>query len=348
MISQDTHPFIPIYQRLANEFTTAIREFKLAPGSRIDSISELQARFSVSRETAKLVLKTLANQGLIVQQPGKGSFVSDLSPHKKIWGVVLPFYSMQYEDLIEKIRSHATAQGREFFHFVDYNSWEEEVRRVGWMIAQRYEVVMVVPTLDESKTAEFYNRLSPQGTFVALLDHTMTGSYFGYVVQSYDLGVTRGMEYLYSKGCKKIAFLRNETWAGRNLIQELMEQTYTTVVAKHSLNSAQCIIDRAADLTSSFVNEQAIDGLFVCDDADAVRAIGSLMQQGVDIPQQVKVVSYGNTALARYFTPSITSIDPHNEEMASIIVSIISSHLAGNNTSLSQYIVQPDLIVRNT
>ena len=37
------------------------------------------------------------------------------------------------------------------------------------------------------------------------------------------------------------------------------------------------------------------------------------------VPDEVNVVGYGNTHLSRYFTPAITSIDPHNDEMAAVL-----------------------------
>jgi DNA-binding LacI/PurR family transcriptional regulator len=60
------------------------------------------------------------------------------------------------------------------------------------------------------------------------------------------------------------------------------------------------------------------------------------------------LVSYGNTDLARFFTPAITSVDPHNSEMAQKISDIIKDRLEGKNTEFCQFVVQPELIVRET
>jgi hypothetical protein len=55
-----------------------------------------------------------------------------------------------------------------------------------------------------------------------------------------------------------------------------------------------------------------------------------------------------NTDLARYFTPKITSIDPHGGEMARRTAEMIRDHLDGKNVRLCQYVIQPDLVVRGT
>ena len=204
--------FIPIYQKLFDFYKKAILTQQSLPGSKIDSINDIREKFSVSRETAKLVLKKLANEGLIIQKAGKGSFVADLGPKKPVWGVVVPFFSAQTEKLLYHLDFEATKAGRRLEHYVDYNNWKEEIRLVGTMINQRYEAVIVVPTLDESKTADFYRRLVSSGTVVTLLDHTMAGSYFTYVIQSYDLGVKRAAHYLLENCDGTLAFVKNDIW----------------------------------------------------------------------------------------------------------------------------------------
>jgi DNA-binding LacI/PurR family transcriptional regulator len=345
---ESARTFIPIYQQLVDEYKQAIITHLLQPGEQIDSINQIQERHSVSRETAKLVLKILAKEGFIIQHPGKGSFVSDLSPRKKIWAVVLPFYSVQYEDLLNRLAQQASKAGRTLHHFIDYNNVNEEIQMVGRLTKERYETVIVIPTLDESKTADFYSRLSTQGTIVVLLDHTMTGSYFAYAVQSYDLGVQRAMQYLLNNSRASIAFVRNETWVGRNMIQELMEETFKEIISAQRPTAAPYVIERASAVSAEQITGNHVDGIFCCDDTDAIRVIGRLTEQGIEIPKRVRLVSYGNTDLAHYFTPSVTSIDPHNEELSATITDIILRKLAGESIANAQYVVQPDLIIRST
>ncbi|MDD5675217.1 MAG: GntR family transcriptional regulator [Chitinivibrionales bacterium] len=340
--------FVPIYKRLFEKYRDMILNHQLAAGDRIDSINEIQKIHNVSRETAKIVLKLLASDGYIVQHPGKGSFVADLRPREKIWGIILPFYSAQYEALFQHILNRAATLDRELRLFVDNNSWEEEIRLVGKLIGEACEAVIVVPTLDESKTAEFYRRLSPRESFVILADHTMAGSFFSYVVQSYDLGLRRALEYLLDKCNGTVAFVRNITGMGRNLVQELMEGTYIEIMESERPRRQQCILDRLSSINADVVRKQNIQGLFCCDDGDALRITGRLREQGISMGTDLHLVSYGNTEFARFMTPSITSIDPHPEAMAQKIVAIIQDHLSGGRTDMSQYVMGPELVVRDT
>jgi DNA-binding LacI/PurR family transcriptional regulator len=265
---------------------------------------------------------------------------------KKAWVVVLPFYSAQYEELLQRLSIEAKKTGRELHHLLDHNLWEEEIRMVGSSIHEGYEAVIVIPTLDEARTAPFYARLSPGETFVALIDHTLTGSYFPYVIQSYDLGIQRGMQYLIQAGCQKIALVKNGIWSRNNRLQALMEETFRQASGD---NGAECLVlESSSDVTREQIDSSGIDGVFCLDDVDAVRVIGRVREQGIKFPGRLRLVSYGNTELARYFTPAITSIDPHNAQMAAKAGEIISMHLKGKSTKMLQFMVQPELVIRKT
>jgi DNA-binding LacI/PurR family transcriptional regulator len=336
--------FVPIYQQLFAQYKNAIITQQHVPGERIDSINEMQKKYDISRETAKSVLKRLAAEGLIIQRAGKGSFVADLGPRQKIWGVIIPFFSAQIDELIMSLRIEANNLNRKIEYFVDYNNWHEEIRLVGSMINERYEAIIVVPTFDESKTAAFYRNLVSGGSLVMLINHTMAGSYFTYVIQSYDLGVKRAVQFLQSRCSKGMAFIKNDTWAGRNLVQEVMEETFKSFVE----SDKSVIINSIHTLTSTFLQERNIQGIFCCDDLDAVRIIGRLLEWNFKIPQDITLISYGNTELARYFSPRITSIDCHYPMMANKTAQIISDHLQGNDVTYCQYVIQPELIIRET
>jgi GntR family transcriptional regulator of arabinose operon len=344
----DHQPFVPLYEQLVEQYREAILSHVLLPGDRVDSITEIQRRHRVSRETAKRVLRILCDEGLIVQRAGKGSFVADLRPKQAIWGLVFPFHSIQYEDLIARLGASAAAHGRTFHYFCDYNRWEEEVRLVAHMLGERYEAVVVVPTLDESRTWDFYSKLSPQDSPVILFDHTMSYHDFAFVVQSYDLGVVRAMNYLLTAKPGRVAFVASEGWGGRNMVLELMHETYREVLRTRRPDLEPLFVDGPRALTAEAVRREGITGVFCCDDVCAVRVIGRLREQGMDVPGDLNVVSYGNSDIARYFTPAITSVDPHNGEMVRHLETLLQPTLDGKALAMQQHVVQPELVVRQT
>jgi DNA-binding LacI/PurR family transcriptional regulator len=338
-------PFVPLYEQLVAFYRQSIVSTRLLPGERVDSISQIQGRHRVSRETAKRVLNQLESEGYIIQRAGKGSFVADLGPKLRRWGMVLPFFSVQYEDLVAHITRLARLAGRDVVRYFDYNNWEEEIRLVEKMQEDRYEAVLIVPTLDESRTWQFYSGLPPRGSRLMLLDHTMSYRDFNFVIQSYDLGVVRAMDHLLNRRPGGVAFVANEGWTGRNMVLELMTETYRETLPKRRPGFEPLIYERATMVDAGDLKSRGVTGIVCCDDVSAIRAVGRLREQGVAIPGEMGVVSYGNTDLAKYFTPALTSIDPHNEEMAGEVAAFLNAEGAGG---LIQYVVQPELVVRET
>ncbi|MBN1893361.1 GntR family transcriptional regulator [bacterium] len=347
-MSETENPSQPIYQRLVEKYRESIIMQDFPPGSRIDSINEIMRRHRVSRESAKRVLKNLADEGLIIQKPGKGSFVSGLEPRKEAWAVVIPFFSAQMQGILLSMQEEAAKAGRDIDHYLSYNNWQEEIRLVGHLLRQGYEAIIIVPTFDETKTASFYRELATGRALVMLLDHTLSGSHFAYVIQSHDLGVRRAAQYLLNRSPQAVAFLKNPIGAGRNLVQEYMETVFRDQVKSGSPATRSLVIDRVQSLTSGWLEENRIQGIFCCDDMDAVTAVGRLLEWGFRIPHEISVISYGNTDLARYFTPGITSIDGHFEDMTRKTAEIIFQYQQGMDVRSQQHVILPTLIVRET
>jgi len=72
----------PLYHQLAALLRAQIANGELRPGDRAPTEAELAARYDTSRNTVRLALDALRNEGLIVSYQGKGSFVRAEPPMK--------------------------------------------------------------------------------------------------------------------------------------------------------------------------------------------------------------------------------------------------------------------------
>ncbi len=70
-------PTTPLYQRIATELREAVFNGQLPPGSQLPTEQELGERYKVSRNTVRLALGQLANEGISTSTPGRGTFVRD-------------------------------------------------------------------------------------------------------------------------------------------------------------------------------------------------------------------------------------------------------------------------------
>ncbi|MFF8610009.1 GntR family transcriptional regulator [Streptomyces sp. NPDC015346] len=65
----------PRYHRIADDLRTQIERGELAPGQQLKTEHELMEHYSVSRNTVRLALRRLTDEGLIIAGQGRGSFV---------------------------------------------------------------------------------------------------------------------------------------------------------------------------------------------------------------------------------------------------------------------------------
>ncbi|MBI9060045.1 MAG: GntR family transcriptional regulator [Labilibaculum sp.] len=337
---------IPIYKKLIEFYRNRIISQEYLPGAKIDSINKIMSRHQVSRETAKRVLQALIAENLVISQPGRGTFINGVTSMVKKWGMVIPFYSTNIEQLISEISKQAQFSGRKLEYFLHYNNPDEEMRSISQLIQKGYEAIIIVPNYDESITGEFYRRLNPGKTKIVLADNTMAGSYFNYAIQSYDLGVTRAVDYLAEweeKG--NYLLLSSERWQGRNLVFDHMKQTFEMILEMKYPDRKLFHSADINDLSVDFFRGNNIRGVLAIQDSLTVRLIGKLKKWGFSIPEEIRLVSYGNTELSELFTPAITVVDCQYEEMANKIGQLINetSNLIGK-----QIIIQPKLIVRET
>ncbi|NUR88850.1 MAG: GntR family transcriptional regulator [Nonomuraea sp.] len=66
-----------LYQQVASELRKAIYSGVLGPGAQLPTEEELRAKHGVSRNTVRLALGELVNEGLITRAPRRGSVVRD-------------------------------------------------------------------------------------------------------------------------------------------------------------------------------------------------------------------------------------------------------------------------------
>ena len=342
MITDKKH--IPIYKKLVNSYMYEIYSGKYLPGQQIDSINKIVNKHNVSRETAKIVLKQLAEAGLIVQILGKGSFVKVEEKTNNKWGVILPLYSSNMEQLVEEMQSFASRKGKELEYYLHYNNPDEEMRLVSSLIQKGYDSLFIVPNFNEALTAGYYNRLQRGNTKIFLVDNTMAGSAFNYVIQSYDLGVKRAAEYLASRNNGNFLFVKDPAWSGVNMVEESMLSTfshYGEVLYKRKVFST----DNHKEITPGYIRKHAIGGILCYKDVDSIKILRKLSGWNIKVPEEISIVNYGNTELIELFDPGITAVDCCYKEMARKLEVMYEKTFENKK---EQHVILPKLIIRKS
>lgn len=101
----DPHASKPLYEQISNRLRDAIGAYKLLPGSRLPSESELCKMLGVSRNTVMRAINDLRDEGLLYRERGSGTYVRhapkhpmDLQPTLH-FGIVSPTSRLTMTDL---------------------------------------------------------------------------------------------------------------------------------------------------------------------------------------------------------------------------------------------------------
>jgi len=99
---------IPIYYQIREQLRQQILSGHLQPGDPLPSEAQICAQCGVSRMTARMALTQLANEGLVVRQRGRGTFVA---PPKATFREGSPFL-LSYTDILGHLGLRAGAKIR--------------------------------------------------------------------------------------------------------------------------------------------------------------------------------------------------------------------------------------------
>jgi GntR family transcriptional regulator len=109
----------PAYHQIADDLRRHISDGTLAPGDKLPSESTLSAQYKVSRVVARMAIAQLRNDGLIISHTGKGSFVRNRPPQRRI-------ASDRYQREVEQIpRNNQTIEPQTSFTHDQQIPWNQ-------------------------------------------------------------------------------------------------------------------------------------------------------------------------------------------------------------------------------
>jgi DNA-binding LacI/PurR family transcriptional regulator len=165
------------------------------------------------------------------------------------------------------------------------------------------------------------------------------------------LGADLVVSHLVSLGHRRIAHIDGGTGAGAAQRRD----GYTASMAQHSLASECRIVSGdftdasgAAGIRTLLGDERPPTAVFAANDLMAVGARGQAEQLGYDVPGDLSIVGYDNSALADINHLSLTTINQPRDEMGRTAVQLLLQRLDGDRVEPVREVVTPTLVERSS
>ena len=85
-----------------------------------------------------------------------------------------------------------------------------------------------------------------------------------------------------------------------------------------------------------FASGISVDALFCCNDLLALGSLRALAEAGLRVPQDVAVIGIDDIEEGRYVSPSLTTISPDKQAIASEAVRLLASRIQQQRTPGSE------------
>ena len=318
-------------------------------------LEDVAARAGVSTASASLVLRGKPGPGAHTRQAVleaahelgyRPDRTASLLARRRtqLLGLTMDVSSPFHAELLEDV--HAAADRRGYDVVVSpVTRAHGEGRAIETLLDFRCEALLLLgTTLPEVELAT----IAEQHAVVAV-GRRLAASGVDVVRAADDLGVGLAVEHMVGLGHKAIAFVDGP----RGPIATLRRQGYRQAVRRLlGPDSVQVVAggdteEDGAEATRVLASASPT-AVVAFNDRCALGVLDQLRREGLRVPEQVSVVGYDDSPLARLGTVDLTTVSQSPQAMAEAAVEAAVERLEGTRTDHVDVVLEPHLVVRGT
>ena len=319
-ISSPTLPRVPKYQELAERLRQQIASEELKPGHQLPSFAQMNAEYGIGQSTLERVYTLLERDGLIVRDPGRGTFVSESNPLGEVTGliaVIAPhsiYKHPYYAQLLQGVQQSAREIGLDILLLHDASGIQK--KKVDGLIihASKQETLLKFLPPGIPRVSAVYPQ---EGMSSVCADDSQ--------------GTKDAVHYLFSQGHRRIAFLTEGCARQADALSKQRYAAYCEAMQEVGIELKPRWVRYLYDpwtstnrgAKASFMThgrQKMLEWLqedwaalectaLLCQNDDtAIGVIEALQERGYKVPQDVSVIGFDGTEVAEYFRPRLTTV----------------------------------------
>ncbi len=336
----------PKYIALAQELRSQIEKGKLQPGDRLPTFAEMCARHDVTPTTVSSVYALLKQEGLIICERGRGSFVAE-PPEKTTTGLIgvanmassLHPYSVE---LMRGFQEAASSHGRELL-LIDETlprDWE----RMDGVIAHGSDAAEILCRLPKGMPAVAVMTSIADAVCVAADDYA---------------GICELMEHLLSLGHRRIAAMFDPLSPRRlsgyravlheaGLTPDSRWARFIHLNIAHKQYYSQLGYEAMQQWLKEDWDELGCTAIVTQNDDTANGVLAALHEAGKRVPEDVSVTGFDGAASGTYVRPSLTTVRVPLQEIGVSAIELLQKQIDGETVRASTLTLPVTLVTSDS
>lgn len=346
------------YILVKNYYLDYIKKNDLKGGELLPSELETARIFNFSRETIRRALSELQNEGYVRRERGRGTFYvgANTAKAKKIAVLTTYVNSYIFPSIIAGIEEEVSSRQYTLTFASTKNDPEIEREQLRNIIDLGIDGLIIEPARSAEKpiNIDLFKELDEKGIPFVMINAMYKELESSYVIMDDCKGGYMATKYLLQLGHRKIAgIFKTDDLQGvyrkKGYIEALREHNISVdnnMIGEYSTGTADSY---SYYFTDNILNQKdKVTAIFCYNEEIAMKVIDAIHNNGLKIPEDISLVAYDDSPLATMGGLKLTTIRHPKEEMGKQAAQQLFNMIKNNIANKTQYIYEPELIVRSS
>lgn len=266
--------------------------------------------------------------------------------------LVVPEFTKYYTDIIEGAQSYLNKKSVNLLVVSSQNDTSIEEKLVENMTSMDLDGAMIA-VFDKNKNyAQLLDRYNIGNKTLFINDFESSGEVNKIIPDIFN-GVYKAIKHLHSQGAKKIGLFTGES--SNPLYSDIISAFYSAIQESGQVVDEELIyasnlkhedISFGIDKLLNPTNKP--DGLFVADQNIAQQIVSYMRSRGLQVPQDLLIVSFGNEQFGSFVSPTLSSVEVSGKEIGEKAARQLHKLLNDEENRTSIQVVETRLIIRGS
>lgn len=228
-----------------------------------------------------------------------------------------------------------------------------EAEYIDLLLTQQVSGVIFAGGLYAEREAdhEHYERLESLGLPVVLINASIEKLGFPHVSCDDLIATQQGLEHLVSMGHQRIGLLLGP---GDHVPSERKLEAARAFAPRAGIEFPDELVVHsrygieAGQAAGARLVDRGVTAILAASDPLALGAIRAVRRAGLDVPGDVSVVGYDDSALMNSTDPALTTVRQPIDQMGRAAVDLLASLIEGATVSRDELLFEPELVVRRS